>query len=311
VAKEFGLTDGHEVMDAKVFSRDPRPFFKVAKQLYPAQQRPSATHHFIRRLELGGRLLRLYTQNIDTLERKAGIEKLVYCHGSFATATCTRCSHQVDGAELQNDIHNGEVPLCHQPRSHDAPPAPDTQGARSREEEEEEEGSEDSTMSYSASSACEPSSSSASSEDEQLSLEQQQEGDDEDEETDEDTARPKEEREEEWRMAGMGKWDGGHSSPGLCGGVIKPDIVMFQQQLPDIFERTLTHDIDRADLLLVMGTSLSVAPVAHMPSMLQHIPSIIINAEPVMPDGVWDVFVHGACDDAIHSLHRQVCFLTL
>ena len=39
--------------------------------------------------------------------------------------------------------------------------------------------------------------------------------------------------------------------------------------------------------------------------MLRHIPSILINAEPVMPHGVWDVIVHGACDDAIHALDRQ------
>ena len=60
--------------------------------------------------------------------------------------------------------------------------------------------------------------------------------------------------------------------------------------------------------IYILYTYIQVAPVANIPSMLPHIPSIFINAEPVMPDGMrWDVFVHGACDDAIHSLHRQVC----
>ena len=54
-----------------------------------------------------------------------------------------------------------------------------------------------------------------------------------------------------------------------------------------------------------MGTSLSVAPVAHIPAMLRHIPSVMINAEPVMAHGVWDVLVQGACDEAIHSMRRQ------
>ena len=45
--------------------------------------------------------------------------------------------------------------------------------------------------------------------------------------------------------------------------------------------------------------------------MLRHIPSILINAEPVMAHGVWDVLVEGACDDAIHELGRQVSSHTL
>ena len=39
--------------------------------------------------------------------------------------------------------------------------------------------------------------------------------------------------------------------------------------------------------------------------MLPHIPSILMNAERVMAEGVWDVLVHGACDDAIEQLDRQ------
>jgi NAD-dependent SIR2 family protein deacetylase len=42
-----------------------------------------------------GILLRNYTQNIDTLERVAGIpaKKLVEAHGSFGEAKCLDCSH--------------------------------------------------------------------------------------------------------------------------------------------------------------------------------------------------------------------------
>ena len=101
------------------------------------------------------------------------------------------------------------------------------------------------------------------------------------------------------------KLDRGWGASQICGGVLKPDIVMFNEQLPREFEDRLTQDVPQADLLLVMGTSLSVAPVAHIPMMLQHIPSIMINAEPVMAHGVWDVLVQGACDDAIRSMRLQ------
>ncbi|CAG5848546.1 unnamed protein product [Menidia menidia] len=42
-----------------------------------------------------------------------------------------------------------------------------------------------------------------------------------------------------------------------CGGVVKPDIVFFGEELPPLFMKSLT-DLPLADLLVVMGTSLEV-----------------------------------------------------
>lgn len=36
---------------------------------------------FIKFLELEEKLLRNYTQNIDTLEKQVGIERVIECHG--------------------------------------------------------------------------------------------------------------------------------------------------------------------------------------------------------------------------------------
>ena len=58
------------------FRRDPRPFFKFAREIYPGQFSPSPCHKFIAALESGKKLLRNYTQNIDTLEQEAGISKV-------------------------------------------------------------------------------------------------------------------------------------------------------------------------------------------------------------------------------------------
>mmetsp|Transcript_32983 Transcript_32983/g.129440 ORF Transcript_32983/g.129440 Transcript_32983/m.129440 type:complete len:116 (-) Transcript_32983:916-1263(-) len=49
---------------------------------------PSLAHRFVRKIETKGQLLRNYTQNIDGLEKMSGIERVIHCHGSFATATC-------------------------------------------------------------------------------------------------------------------------------------------------------------------------------------------------------------------------------
>ncbi|RAK74166.1 SIR2-domain-containing protein, partial [Aspergillus fijiensis CBS 313.89] len=62
-------------------------------------------------------------------------------------------------------------------------------------------------------------------------------------------------------------------------GVMKPDITFFGEDLPDEFgRRLLHHDRERVDLVIVIGTSLKVAPVAEAPGVLpRHVPQIYIS----------------------------------
>ena len=53
-----------------------------------------------------------YTQNIDTLETAAGVDRVLQCHGSFATASCIQCRRKVVGTEIEEEILDGRVPLC-------------------------------------------------------------------------------------------------------------------------------------------------------------------------------------------------------
>ena len=57
----------------------------LAKELYPGNFKPTPAHYFIRLLEKKGLLLRCFTQNIDSLEREAGVssDKIVAAHGNF------------------------------------------------------------------------------------------------------------------------------------------------------------------------------------------------------------------------------------
>jgi NAD+-dependent protein deacetylase SIR2 len=110
----MGLSDPQEVFDIHVFRDDPSIFYQVAKDILPDTTRFSPTHAFIELLQRKGKLLTNYTQNIDNLEFHAGIEKdkLVQCHGSFATATCVKCGHQVPGHEIFPDLRRGRVAKC-------------------------------------------------------------------------------------------------------------------------------------------------------------------------------------------------------
>eukprot|EP00501_MAST-03F_sp_TOSAG23-6_P000041 GSMAST32.ASY1.ANO1.42.1 assembled CDS len=96
------------------FRNDPEPFYQFAKELYPGKFQPSPTHHFIRLLERKGKLLRNYTQNIDTLENIAGVKNVVYAHGSFATASCLRCKAKLSSDDIRSDIMSDpvKIPFC-------------------------------------------------------------------------------------------------------------------------------------------------------------------------------------------------------
>jgi NAD-dependent SIR2 family protein deacetylase len=55
-----------------------------------------------------------------------------------------------------------------------------------------------------------------------------------------------------------------------CGGYVKPDIVFFGEDLPPKFHTCVKKDMQKADLLLVMGTSLMVSPVNMIPNMVSN-----------------------------------------
>ncbi|KAF5900359.1 NAD-dependent protein deacetylase sirtuin-1, partial [Clarias magur] len=212
------LPDPQAMFDIEYFQRDPRPFFKFAKEIYPGQFRPSLCHRFIAMLDKKEKLLRNYTQNIDTLEQVAGVKRVMQCHGSFATASCLVCKHKVDCDSVREDIFRQVVPHC--PRCSNNPFA-----------------------------------------------------------------------------------------------VMKPDIVFFGENLPEAFHRAMKQDKDEVDLLIVIGSSLKVRPVALIPSSVPHeVPQVLINREPLLHLN-FDVELLGDCDVIVNELcHRlggdfeQLCY---
>lgn len=102
------------VFELAFFSHNPRPFFALAKEMRLRRYRPNAIHYFLRLLHDKGLLLRLYTQNIDGLERVSGIpaSKLVEAHGSFASATCTICRRPCPRNDIWADVSMDRIPRC-------------------------------------------------------------------------------------------------------------------------------------------------------------------------------------------------------
>ena len=67
--KQYRIPEPSAIFDITFFFHNPRPFFTLAKDLYPGKYSPNIVHYFIRLLQDKGYLLRTYTQNIDGLER--------------------------------------------------------------------------------------------------------------------------------------------------------------------------------------------------------------------------------------------------
>lgn len=104
------------IFDISYFKEHPEPFFALAKELLPGQLKPTVCHYFMRLLKEKGLLLRCYTQNIDTLERVAGLEpeELVEAHGTFHTSHCTRasCRQPYGLSWMKERILSSLVPKC-------------------------------------------------------------------------------------------------------------------------------------------------------------------------------------------------------
>jgi len=108
----YELDDPQQMFDINYFRENPSVFYSFASKIYPSNFIPSPCHRFIKAVEDRGKLLRNYTQNIDTLETLTGVKRVLQCHGSFATASCLNCKLRVPGVDIEDDILNQRVPLC-------------------------------------------------------------------------------------------------------------------------------------------------------------------------------------------------------
>lgn len=94
-----------------------------------------------------------------------------------------------------------------------------------------------------------------------------------------------------------------------CKGLVKPDIVFFGEPLPRRFYNSIDEDFSYCDLLIVMGTALSVQPFGSLPYMVEDdVPRILINLTSVgnfeydKESNKRDVFIKAPTDDATQEL---------
>ena len=182
--KKYNIPSPELLFNRNYIINNPKPFFELTREFLSKNYKPSIAHYLSILFKEKNMLLRYYTQNIDSLDIKAGISYpfLIECHGNFRTSTCINCKNKVLTEKIKNKILNNEIPYCEK-----------------------------------------------------------------------------------------------------CNKLIIPDVVMNDDDLPDIFFERLEKDFKECDLLIVMGTSLKVEP---FPGMIEdpplNIPRVLINNEMVV-----------------------------
>ncbi|KAI1793371.1 DHS-like NAD/FAD-binding domain-containing protein [Ganoderma leucocontextum] len=223
------------LFELNYFRFNPVPFFTLTHELYPGRFRPTLTHTFVKLLADTELLHTCFTQNIDTLERQAGVplDRLVEAHGSFASQHCIDCKKEYDSEKMRRAVEKAEVVHC----------------------------------------------------------------DDE-----------------------------------SCAGLVKPDVMFFGEsvsvrgqesktptvlkdqeaniatQLPELLSQSIPK-ISSADLLFVIGTSLTIQPFAKLASMApETCPRVLINLDFAGDIGTRadDVLLLGKCDSIVRDLCREL-----
>ena len=100
-----------------------------------------------------------------------------------------------------------------------------------------------------------------------------------------------------------------------CIGYVKPDIVFFGEALPDRVFDMLARDLEVADLLIILGTSLQVAPVSMIPNQVREsCRRVLLNRELVGRLNVGgntkkeprDLFFAGDCDSSVQAICQEL-----
>ena len=89
----------------------------------------------------------------------------------------------------------------------------------------------------------------------------------------------------------------------VCGGRIKPDVVLYEEGLDDATVNGAVHAIQKADLLIVAGTSLTVYPAAGLIRYFRGKHLVLINRDATPMDSQCDLVIHDSVGKVLGSLH--------
>ncbi|MEM8857463.1 MAG: NAD-dependent deacylase [Chloroflexota bacterium] len=113
-----GLWEKHnpmEVANIGAFRRRPEDFYDWIRPLVKitSEAKPNPAHLALARLEQGGPLQGIITQNIDGLHTDAGSKSVYEVHGHTRELECLSCSHEEPAQSHMTKLAaTGDIPYC-------------------------------------------------------------------------------------------------------------------------------------------------------------------------------------------------------
>lgn len=91
-----------------------------------------------------------------------------------------------------------------------------------------------------------------------------------------------------------------------CGGIIKPDVVLYEEPLnQDILTKAI-KEISTADLLIIGGTSLNVYPAAGLIQYFRGKTIVLINKEKTPYDSICNLIIHDSIGKIMQELIEKI-----
>ena len=87
-----------------------------------------------------------------------------------------------------------------------------------------------------------------------------------------------------------------------CGGVIRPDIVLYEECLDEDVLQKSVHYIRQADVLIVGGTSLAVYPAAGLINYYRGDKLVLVNRSATPYDSAANLIIHEKIGDVFSQL---------
>ena len=87
-----------------------------------------------------------------------------------------------------------------------------------------------------------------------------------------------------------------------CGGLIRPDIVMFGESLDDNAIRSAVTEIANADMLIIAGTSLAVYPAAGLVDYFRGDCLVLMDRQKTPRDQMADILIR----EPIAQVFKQI-----
>lgn len=91
-----------------------------------------------------------------------------------------------------------------------------------------------------------------------------------------------------------------------CGGIIKPDVVLYDEALDNDILIDAVNEIKNADLLIIAGTSLNVYPAAGLINYFQGDHLVLINRDTTPYDNRCNLIIHDNLGNVFSKINEKI-----